>query len=93
MILLSLKPSRIKVSEAIYLRQRRGSVGRSSSWELATTTSTKRPSRGSSKGKLGGLLLVDFFPEHQQNLALAALHKIPTIYTNRGLVEAGGLMS
>jgi putative tryptophan/tyrosine transport system substrate-binding protein len=36
---------------------------------------------------------VHFFPNTNKILALAAHHKIPTIYPGRGYVEAGGLMS
>jgi putative tryptophan/tyrosine transport system substrate-binding protein len=46
------------------------------------------------QGQAGGLLVGSFFfPNTNKILALAAHHKIPTIYPNRGYVEAGGLMS
>jgi putative ABC transport system substrate-binding protein len=46
------------------------------------------------QGQAGGLVVGGFFfPNTNKILALAAHHKIPTIYTNRGYVEAGGLMS
>jgi putative tryptophan/tyrosine transport system substrate-binding protein len=45
-------------------------------------------------GQAGGLVVGGFFfPNTNKIVALAARHKIPTIYPNRGLVEAGGLVS
>jgi putative tryptophan/tyrosine transport system substrate-binding protein len=42
----------------------------------------------------GGLVVGGFFfPNANKIVALAARHKIPTIYPSRGYVEAGGLMS
>jgi putative ABC transport system substrate-binding protein len=46
------------------------------------------------QGQAGGLVVGTFlFPNSNKILTLAADHKIPTIYPNRGRVEAGGLMS
>jgi hypothetical protein len=44
------------------------------------------------KEQAGGLVVGSFsFPNSNKILALAAHHKIPTIYPGRGYVEAGGL--
>ena len=46
------------------------------------------------QSQAGGLIVGSFvFPNSNRILALAARHKIPTIYPARGYVEAGGLMS
>jgi putative ABC transport system substrate-binding protein len=46
------------------------------------------------EGQAGGLVVGAFtFLNTNKILALAAHHKIPTIYPNRGFVAAGGLMS
>jgi putative tryptophan/tyrosine transport system substrate-binding protein len=46
------------------------------------------------EGQAGGLVVGAYtFLNTNKILALAAHHKIPTIYSNRGFVEAGGLMS
>jgi putative tryptophan/tyrosine transport system substrate-binding protein len=50
----------------------------------------KRLIQGQARGLVVGGF---FFPNTNKILALAAHHKIPTIYTNRASVEAGGLMS
>jgi putative tryptophan/tyrosine transport system substrate-binding protein len=45
------------------------------------------------QGQAGGLVVGSFFfPNSNKIVALAARHKIPTIYPGRGYVEAGGLM-
>ena len=46
------------------------------------------------QSQAGGLIVGSFvFPNSNRILALAARHKIPTIYPARGYVEAGDLMS
>jgi putative tryptophan/tyrosine transport system substrate-binding protein len=46
------------------------------------------------QSQAGGLIVGSFvFPNINRILALAARHKIPTIYPARGYVDAGGLMS
>jgi putative ABC transport system substrate-binding protein len=46
------------------------------------------------EGGAGGMILGSFaLPNLGKVLPLAAFYKLPTIYTNRGFVQAGGLMS
>jgi putative ABC transport system substrate-binding protein len=46
------------------------------------------------EGGADGMILGTFvLPNLGKVVPLAALHKLPTIYTNKGLVRAGGLMS
>jgi hypothetical protein len=46
------------------------------------------------EGGAGGMILGSFpLPNLDKVVALAALHKFPTIYPDRALARAGGLMS